>query len=169
MPVDELHWIDIPGQGAVTGSTARIYYSPAWGPGRYRTGRVLRLVPGLESTGRLAELLVAVDDPLQLAVPVDERLPLILNSYVRVKIGGRELKSVVRVPRTAIRDGNKVWIVNGDKTLAIRDVKIEWSGADSVLVSAGLSAGEMLITSDLATPVPGMSVRLADTSEVKGE
>ncbi len=46
--------------------------------------------------------------------------------------------------------------------LEVRPVTIAWRGAEQVLISAGLSAGDRVITTPLAVMAPGMEVRLAN-------
>lgn len=164
LPVDELKWIDIPGNGEVHGSPARVYFEPAWGSQVFREGVVLRLMTDLEPEGRMARVLIAVTDPLQMQKTPDERVVLLLDSFVRVEIDGAELPSIARVPRTAVHDGKYVWIMTPDKTLDIREIEIAWSGPESVLVSGGLQDGEHLVVSDLGTPMPGMLLRTAEDS-----
>jgi hypothetical protein len=163
--VDELQWVAIPGPTEQQGSSVRIYHESAWGKGAFRTGRVERLMTDLEPEGRMARVLVTVKDPLQLESPPQPFHPLILNSYVRVEIDGKDLANVVRVPRIALRDGGMVWVMKPDKTLDIREVKIVWGGNDHVYVSEGLSEGDLLITSNLSAPVAGMALRTAESFE----
>jgi hypothetical protein len=113
----------------------------------------------LEAQGRMARLLISVPDPLCLNSENAGLPPLILGAYVRVEMEGNDLANAVRVTRTALRDGNNVWILTGDNTLAIRPVTIELGVTDAVYVTGGLEDGESLITSDLATPVAGMALR----------
>jgi len=162
IPVDELGWISVPGFNAQTGSDVRVYHESAWGAEVFRQGKVERLMTELEPQGRMAMLLVAVADPLELSRPVAERRPLILDSYVHVAIEGRSLADVVRVERTALRDGEKVWVMTPDGTLAIRRVEVAWSGDEYVLVREGLSEGDLLVTSDIGAPVEGMALRASD-------
>ena len=162
VPVDELGWIDVPGLNAPTGSGVRIRV----GAGRsasVRQGRVARLLTDLEPQGRMARVLVAVDDPLSLKNTGQAPGPLLLGAYVRVEIAGRSAPDVVVVPRAALRDGENVWIMTPGKTLAIRPVTIAWSSNHSVYVSAGLSMGDELIVTDLAAAVAGMPLRTADS------
>lgn len=165
IPVDELQWISIPGPREKKGSPVRIYHESAWGKGVFRTGEVERLMTDLEPEGRMARVLVTVKDPLQLKSPQQPFHPLILNSYVRVEIDGKDLANIVRVPRIALRDGGLVWVVKPDQTLDIREVKIVWGGNDHVYVSEGLAEGDLLITSDLSAPVEGMALRAAESFE----
>jgi multidrug efflux pump subunit AcrA (membrane-fusion protein) len=162
--VDELRWIAIPSVPSQKGSRVRVYYESAWGPDAYRTGTVERLLPDLEPQGRMARLLIAVTDPLQRQVDSTERYALILGAYVRVQIEGQELQDVIQVPRTALRDGMNVWIMQADNTLDIRRVNAVWNGNDHVYVDKGLAQGDLLIISDLATPVQSMALRTADSA-----
>ncbi len=160
VPVDRLRRIDVPGYNSRQASEARVYATGAWGPDVHRAARVKRLMGDIEPQGRMAMLLVAVDDPLGLDRPPDRRHPLLLGVYVRVEIVGRLLEDAARVPRTALREGNTVWVLTPDGALDIRKVAVAWSDADAVYVTDGLADGEKLITSDLAAPVEGMALRV---------
>jgi len=159
VPVNQLRWIDIPGANSSTGSAVRVYHEAAWGEKKARLGTVKALMTNIETEGRMAMLLVSVKDPLNLDTDVPKDCPLILDAYVRVEINGRQLRNVVRIPRTALRDGNRVWVMNSDGTLDIREVAIEWSSDDYVCLSGGLVSGDLVVTSDLAAPVQGMALR----------
>ncbi len=159
LPVDDLKWIHIPGFNAEKGSNVRVYYEAAWGREAFRLCTVKRLMSDLEPQGRMAMLLVSVRDPLDTKAALGRRHPLLLGSYVRVEIEGLSLPNVIRVSRTALRDGKNVWIMKPDHTLEIRPVRVKWSGKEDVLISEGLRDGELLITSDLAAPVGGMRLR----------
>ena len=167
VPVDELRWIRFPDEGAGPGSAARICHESAWGRGAFRTGVVVRLMADLEPEGRMARLLVGVPDPLDLKSPSAARRPLLIGSFVRVEIAGRELVSVVRLPRSVLRDGNRVWVMDGKGTLEIREVGLAWTGDEYVYVNEGLADGDLVVTSDLAAPVPGMALRTSGSEHVR--
>ena len=63
VPVVDLKWIRIPRGNQRDGSKVRIFDRDAWGQNVWREGRVIRLLAGLEAQGRMARLLVAVDEP----------------------------------------------------------------------------------------------------------
>ncbi len=159
VPVDQLQWLQIPGVTGKAGSTVRIYNESAWGKERFRRGRVIRLAGDLENEGRMARLLVAVDDPLGLQPAHADAPILLLNSYVRTVIEGKTLTGVIRLDRSLLRGEDRVWVMGADGRLQIRNVAIPFRGADSVLVTDGLAAGEQLVTTDLAAPVEGMVLR----------
>ncbi len=167
IPADELKRIQIPDFNSTTGSQVRVYHSGAWGPETYRMGVVTRLMSEIEPQGRMARLLVTVADPLDLKASPQTRKQLILGSYVNVEIVGQKLSNVVPVERTAVREGNHVWVMDSGDKLDIREVKIAWTGSEQVLVSDGIAAGDRLIVSDLSAPVTGMPLRTAKSVKDK--
>jgi len=148
VPVDRLEWITIPGS-AVT------LHSPS---GATREGRVIKRLGNLEEKGRMARILIAVNDPLCLTAENQERTPLLLGQYVRVDVKGRELEQVYSIPRSALRENRLIWIASPNGTLDIREVDVQWRAEKTVLVSGNLSDGERLITTDITTPMHGLSL-----------
>ena len=162
VPVDQLKWIRIPGPGIDSGSSARIYNDNVWRDGEYREGKIMQLVGDLESEGRMARLLIAVEDPLDLDGKDGRKPRLLIDSYVRVIIDGTPQKSVISIDRKHVHDGNLVWIMDEQDRLNIRTVSILFRGKSNVLVSSGVKAGERLVTTDLSAPVNNMPLRLED-------
>ena len=76
---------------------------------------------------------------------------------------GVEMREAVYIPRAAVREGNRVWLMTPDRRLAIKDVEIIYSETDGVFVR-GLNAGETLVVSTLISPVEGMALRTAEMS-----
>lgn len=167
VPIDRLKWISIPHGRDDRGSKARIIYGN--GTGYERRGSVVKLLADLEEGGRMARIMIAVNDPLDLKSPESNRPPLLIGEYVRVAIEGPELEGIVALPRTALRDGGNIWIAREDDTLDIRSVDIVWRGEETVLVKNSLADGERIIITGLSTPIQGMKVMVnepADTTAV---
>ncbi len=72
------------------------------------------------------------------------------------------------LPRSALREESKVWIYQ-DGLLEIRPVTVVWRDADTVYLSGGVSPGERIVTTDIATPVEGMKLRLPDQDQAKDQ
>ena len=157
MPVDRLNWIMIPRNSGEPGAKVRIFYRN----GIELTGTVIKLLGELEVEGRMARVLVEVKDPLGLNNAENKHPPLLIGEYVRIEIEGRQLKNVYRIPRTALRDNTRIWLVSNDGKLEIRTVETLWRDAQSVLLADGLQPGEQLIVSDLSKPVNGMPLQVA--------
>jgi multidrug efflux pump subunit AcrA (membrane-fusion protein) len=162
--VDQLRYLSIPQRPGEAGSPVRVFCEAA-GDDACRNGEVLRLVADLETLGRMARVLVSVRDPLGLEAGAAERPPLLLGSYVRLELEGADLPNVVRVPRTALRDGRHVWVMAADGTLDIRPVRVVWSGSEHVFVADAVTDGDRLVTSELAAPVQGMALRAAGDAQ----
>jgi len=170
VPVDQLGWIRFPGRDGKGGSTAAIRQQLATDLHNEWTGRVVRLMGDLEPEGRMARVLISVRDPLRLGSGDEAGLPLLIGSYVSVAIEGREVKDVIPLPRTALRDGDSVWLMNDGNKLEIANVSVVWRDRDTVWVRDGIEPGQRLVVSDLPAPVEGMGLTLggdstADTAE----
>ncbi len=153
LPAEELEWFEA-GEGD---RGAPVVLRPAGsgeGEAAWR-GRVIEKEAALVEEGRLARVLVAVPRPR-------EGRPLLIGMYLAAAIEGRELEGVFSLPRVALRDGNRVWLRDDDGRLEIREVEVIRSGPDRVLAGEGLAAGEELVISDLAAPVPGILLRPID-------
>jgi RND family efflux transporter MFP subunit len=171
IPASQLKWISTGQQGSTTGSPVRIYDTAAWGPDSYRSGQLIGLTAMVEEKGRMARVLAEVPDPLALKSTTGEQPKLLLGSYVRVEIEGKTLPHSSAIERNLIRDGNQVWIMDDQGHLDIRPVEIAFRGQDHVLITGGISDGERLITTNLSSPVQGMTLRLKGTqaAEPTGE
>jgi len=166
LPVKDLQHLDVPGYNGSQGSAATLVDSSGWSRGAARRGRTIRLLGDLEPQGRLARVLVQVNDPL--AERVDGP-PLLLGSYLRVQLQGRPLENTVRVPRELLRDGSHLWLKTAAGELAVRRVQPVWGDADAVYLRDPLQPGEQVVTTNLETPVPGMALRTEARGAGPGE
>jgi hypothetical protein len=172
IPVARLAVIAVPGLNSEEGKGAAVTVVQEIGGKRIeRAGRVVRLLGDLDPVGRMARLLVEIDDPLGLkktpkksggegAKPAPE-LPLLLGAFVEAAIEADTLTDVVELPRLALRDGDSVYVVDGEGRLAVRTVEVAWRREQTVLVKKGLDAGDEVIVSRLPSAVPGMLIRKA--------
>jgi hypothetical protein len=122
---------------------------------------VIRLEAGLEEQGRMARLLIQVEDPLSLQKAHAKEPRMLIGSYVRVKIEGESVPKAAAIEREYIRNGNRVWIMDGGK-LVIRPVEIAFRGNDQLLITGGIQSGEQLILTNLGAPVEGMALRITN-------
>ena len=90
---------------------------------------------------------------------VYSKTPLFIGSFVDVKIPGRKLKKVVRIPARALRERDTVWVVI-NKELEIRNVKIAHIDLDNVYLSGGIEIGDKIITSPIKGAAKGLKIRI---------
>lgn len=152
VPLDRIDWISIPGSAATIRSAS----------GKTREGRVVRLLGNLEPQGRMARVLIEVDDPLCLqSGPASHRL--LLGEYVQVEVQGSTLDQVFRIPRSALHNNREIWIAK-EGHLDIRQVETLWRDARSVLLRNHLAENELLITSNLSAPIQGMKLNTGNSA-----
>ena len=160
VPGSQLKWITLPGVDDDGGAAVRLYQDADWGPGQYRSGRVIRLLGEVGDAGRMARVLVAVDDPLAIKAENAGAPRLLIGAYLRAEIAGRTLPAAVALKREWLRDSDRVWIMNEDDQLEIRPLEIAYRGSDEVFVTAGLNDGERLVITGIAAVAAGMPLRV---------
>lgn len=164
--VDKLNKIDIPNINSDTGAEVKIYFPGAWGKQMYRTGIVKRLKVELEASGRMAELIIEIQDPLSRRKENKELPTLILGAFVHLEIIGHTLKNVLPIPETVIHSAQTIWVVTEQNTLDIKTVTPVWQENGLIFIAAyQLAENSRIISSNLSTPVQGMAVRVVAKSK----
>jgi RND family efflux transporter MFP subunit len=150
VPVDSLRFLELS-----TGGSNQVQVLSQSGNGEWK-GHVLRLTGEVDEATRMATVIISVPDPLE---QQEKMPPLMLNEYVRVHIQGQTLAHVFALPRKAVRNEHKVWLVQEGK-LDVRSVRIAWKDRQNAYIDQGLSPGDKVVLSSLATPVQGMRLRV---------
>jgi len=155
VPLDRLSLIDISSSGGCP-AQIRSQSGAVW------QGCVVRIAGKLNPTSRMATVIVSVAEPLapRSDLPASQ---LMIDDYVFVDIAGRSLTGVIELPRSALQDGNTVWVCDNN-TLDIRSVTLAWKSADQVYIQSGLASGEQVILSALTAPVQGMPLKIEDAA-----
>ncbi len=162
VPVSVLQRIYSPGGSGKQGSAAQVIFEPVNAGAFVRYGHVLRIMGDLDPEGRMARILIVIDDPLNLHAGVKRHQGegrILLGSYVKVRIDAGFFDNVYSVPRQALREGQVIWVQDIEDKLQIRNVHVVWRRKDEVLVNTDLEQGDRLILSRLQSPLPGMLVR----------
>lgn len=115
------------------------------------TGKIVRTESEFDSRSRMINVVARVDTTTQ-------EIPLAVGLFVEAVIQGALAREVVVLPRSALRNGEQVLVVDADNRLQFRDVKLLRLHKDEVLIRSGLQAGERVCVSPLQTAVDGMRV-----------
>lgn len=166
VPVARLDDIQIPGLHGDEGSEARVLQRLGGDRRLERKGRVLRLLGQLDAKTRTAQLLIAVDAPLE-KPEAGSPVPILPGAYVEVDIQGRAMTGVTKLPRSALTGGDSVWIVDKQNRLAKRKVEVRWGGDNDVYVGGELKDGDRVVVSPLALPLPGQEVKIEGAGDTK--
>ncbi|MDG2255346.1 MAG: efflux RND transporter periplasmic adaptor subunit [Opitutaceae bacterium] len=157
IPFSDLKWIRFP-DGNRAGAEAQVVLDMGNGESTAWKGEVIRLLSDLDPLGRMVRLVISVEDPLGLNKRSGSKLPLLLGSYVEVRMDAGDLENTLRIPREALREGNQIWVVGPDNLLKIVDADVLWLEKETVLISNKLGKGDQLIVSDLRVALPDMKV-----------
>ncbi len=119
--------------------------------------RFSRLSDTLDPKTRTVGVIVTVDDPYGNVQP-GVRPPLLKGMFVEVDLAGEPLKRRLVVPRTSLH-GDRLYLVNDQGRLEIRQVKRGLVQPEFVVVEEGLKPGERVVVSDLVPAVEGMLLK----------
>ncbi len=108
----------------------------------------------------------SMEDPKTATVRSKVMLPnpdtdLMPGQFVRVRPKGLQLKNVVLIPRQAIfitQQGASVYLVDKDMKAEMRQVTEQFSIGQQCIISAGLKAGDRIITAGMMKVQPGTQV-----------
>jgi len=83
----------------------------------------------------------------------------LIGSFVQVRLQAGQIEDVVRLNRDYVRKNETVWVMK-DGRLDIRDVQVVFRDAEYAYIDRGLTDGEQIVTTNLASVVDGARLRL---------
>lgn len=156
----DLAWIKVPGLTSSSGQGAEAEVTADFaGHNLSWQGRVTRALGSLDERTRLVGVVVEV------AKPYAKLPPLAMGLFVKVNLKGVSLDSATILPSSALRQGNLVWLVDGQGRLKFTKVKVARLRGAQVMLSPGLPNGVKVVTSTLQAVSDGMAVRLTPGEE----
>lgn len=120
------------------------------------SGHIVRINASVDEQTRLIYAIAEVEDPY--GAGSDNGAPLAVGMFVSAEIAGVTSQPALVLPRIALRNADKVYVINDENRLEIRTVKVISTTEDIVLVSNGVAPGEMVVTSTIPAAVDGMEV-----------
>ena len=175
VPDEDLHHLEVP-EEATDGEAGPEVALHAHIAGRGCTwiGRIVRVESTIDTRTRTVNVIARVDDPYdrsgQRGMP-----PLKPGAEVTAEITGRTYPDVVALPRSAVRLGDEVLVVeldqkdaaSGPGRIAVRHVEVLRREAGRTLVSKGVRNGELVCAAPSDALADGTRVRAAPLPEAK--
>ena len=165
-------WLDLPRErrGELDPATAPPVAFTAEYAGRQRLwkGRVVRTEAEIDARSRMVYVVARIDARNSDAGGQDRLLPPPFGLFVHAEILGRSFDNIVVLPRSAVRNGNQVLVVDAGDRLRFRPVQVVRISDDDAYIGAGLDAGERVCISAVQAVVDGMPVRIADDAQGYG-
>jgi len=125
-------------------------------------GEIVRTEGIVDQSSRVVYAVAEVVDPYG-ALGRSTQPELKMGTFVRAEIQGLRVENVVKLPRSVLRPDDTVLIANEDRLLEVRPVTVARAEPRLVYISDGLVEGELVITTSMDAPIPGM--RLAISGE----
>jgi RND family efflux transporter MFP subunit len=116
--------------------------------------RLARLERRVDAETRVFFLVAQVERPYDLSL---HSHMLAMGLFVEASFEGSPIPDAVRLPRSALHNGDYIYLVEAG-ALVRRQVTLLRSEGDSVIVGAGLSAGDRVVLTRLGLMVDGMAV-----------
>jgi len=157
---NELAYLDLPiskaGQALATQSEVTLSAEFA-GTVHSWQGKVVRTEGELDPTTRMVHVVAQVANPYDSR---QERAPLAVGLFVDAMIHGKTISNATVLPRSALRRGNQVFVVDEQDRLRFRTVNVLRLVDDQVYIGEGLRGGERVCVSALQSTTDGMLVRV---------
>ncbi|MBW2270472.1 MAG: efflux RND transporter periplasmic adaptor subunit [Deltaproteobacteria bacterium] len=157
---DDLALLELPlGVGDVaTGAPVRLTARLA-GREQEWPARLVRTEGEIDERTRMLHVVARVDDPY--ARQGSDHLPLPAGLFVRGEIAGRELEGVYVLPSIALREGDRVYLLDAADKLLIRPVQLVRRERDQVIIAGGLEPADRVVVSPMRFAIEGMQLRAA--------
>ncbi len=124
-------------------------------------GFVRSVDASIDSTTRLLFATVVVDQPFE--QQPKQTVPLVPGLFVDVQLSSPQKLVGIEIPRTALRNGNQVYVYQDDK-LRLKNVKTVYTSREMVILSederSDLKLGDSVITSPVPGAYEGMPIKL---------
>ena len=158
----DLDYIDLPEPGADTGEVpVQIHSSLSGGPDW--PGFLVRTEGAIDDSSQQLHVVAQINDPFQLEpdnrAEHSGRKPLKIGEYITASIQGRTLLNAIVIPNSTIYQGSYVYLVQ-EGVLRRRDIVIAWQNDTDAVISAGLQAGDTLVTTPLGQVTSGTRVSI---------
>ncbi len=155
---DDLAWISVESSDCPKGPETTVEVGAEFAGASHKwEGRAMRLGGAVDAKSRLVPVVVEIEDPYQM---VGNRPPLMEGMFVDVLFSGMPPEGSVVIPRTALRPGNKVWLIDQDSKVRILEVDVTRAGVEEAVIGNGLKPGDRICTSNLQYVTEGMPVRV---------
>ncbi len=120
--------------------------------------RMVRRLGEVDPKSRMVQVVLEVLDPLGLKTAEADGFALDFGLFVEGVIDGKMLKEVYEIPRRALRDGERIWLMDARQGLALREVEVLRSAPATFLVR-GPDPGDLIILTPLSGAAEGMKLR----------
>jgi RND family efflux transporter MFP subunit len=129
------------------------------GPDAVWQAEIVRTEGVVDASSRVVYAVAEVVDPYGV-LGESRQAELKVGTFVRADIVGTRIEDVVVMPRLVLRPNDTVFIADEQRRLQIRPVTVVRTEPRSVYISDGIEPGELVITTPMEAPIPGMQLSI---------
>lgn len=118
-----------------------------------------RMDGALDPDNRVWYAVARIDDPYHLQ-QADDSPPLVLGTFVKALISGKTVNQVYKLPRSALREGGYVYVVDDQQALQKRPVSVLKTDFNHVFISQGITEQDKVCVSAIEVFRDGMPVAI---------
>ena len=157
LPDGELAFLQLPVAGRHDTEVRPEVELAAHFAGERRTwaGEIVRTEGEIDPATRMVMTIAEVRGPYD----PERVVPLAIGMFVEARIRGTLLEGVLVLPREALREGNRLYTLDGEDRLSIQEVRVLRTEPGRVVVRADELSGQRVIVSPLEIVTEGMRVR----------
>ena len=149
IPDSQLEFVELPLHDSGEGATVKLRWKDhEW------EARIVRIEAEIDPRTRMIPAIARVEEPYAPGRP-----PLVVGTFVEAEIAGKMVRDVIVLPRAAMRDGQRVLVVDAEDRLHFRKVDVLRTDGDQVVIQDGLREGERVCVSQLDIALEGMQVK----------
>ncbi|TYB33898.1 MAG: efflux RND transporter periplasmic adaptor subunit, partial [Flexistipes sinusarabici] len=141
---EHLKWLDKSGPVTIESGTGKF------------TGKIEEILPDVQTEGLMAKLLITVNNPLQ------SEPPLLVGDYAEVIFKGKILSNIYKIPRSAISERGKIYLVDSENRLRIKEFDKMWEDEKNIYIKNTFPPEWKLVVSKIFAPSDGMKVEISD-------
>jgi RND family efflux transporter MFP subunit len=119
-------------------------------------GKLTHIEANIDQATRMVHAITTLNNPYE-ADNTSDGMPMAVGLYVDAHIQGRQVDQMISIPRSALRPGNRVFVIENE-TLQVAEVTVAHANEDKAYISNGLSAGAQIIISPIRNPIAGMAI-----------
>lgn len=123
---------------------------------------IVRTEGVFDERSRALFVVAEIDDPYGLHNQHPEELRI--GTFVDAKIEGRLIKGLIALPRSILRTGNQLWVIDSQNRLQNRKVSILRTEGSEIYVTNGLNEGDIVSLSSITAAIPGTKVEISSTT-----
>ena len=131
-------------------------------------GRIVRIEAEIDSRSRMVNAVARVSNTAGAAAADPEYVAPPVGLFLDAEIQGRSADNIIVLPRSAIRDGNRVLMVDRDDRLRLRTVSIARIYGADAYIDGGVEEGERICITVLQAVTEGARVNVVEAQAAPG-